>query len=82
MSGLNRRDFLRGAAAVGACAGLSGLMPGFCAAEEGKYNVLFIAVDDLRPQLGCYGVSKAKTPNIDAIAASASMFGVFALATP
>ncbi|WP_206028747.1 hypothetical protein [Thalassoroseus pseudoceratinae] len=29
-----------------------------------KPNILFIAVDDLRPELGCYG-NKAITPNID-----------------
>jgi len=30
--------------------------------------VLFIAVDDLRPELGCYGVREIITPNIDALA--------------
>ncbi len=38
-----------------------------------KPNVLFIAVDDLRPELGCYG-ARAKTPNIDALAASGLQF--------
>lgn len=36
-------------------------------------NILFIAVDDLRPELGCYG-SRALTPNIDALAASGLRF--------
>jgi len=32
-------------------------------------NVLFIAVDDLRPQLGCYNASFMATPRVDALAA-------------
>ena len=37
-------------------------------------NVLFIAVDDLRPELGCYGVSDIKTPNMDRLAANGLLF--------
>ena len=37
-------------------------------------NVLFIAVDDLRPELGCYGVDEIKSPRMDALAASGVTF--------
>ena len=37
-------------------------------------NVLFIAVDDLRPALGCYGLANARTPHIDALAADGVTF--------
>lgn len=39
-----------------------------------KSNVLFIAVDDLRPMLGCYGDPTAVTPNIDQFASRSMVF--------
>ena len=43
-------------------------------AEKPRFNVLFIAVDDLRPELGCYGFTQIKSPNIDALAAQGLRF--------
>ena len=37
-------------------------------------NILFIISDDLRPELGCYGVEGIKTPNIDSLAARSVRF--------
>jgi len=39
-----------------------------------KPNTLFIAIDDLRPELGCYGSDVAVTPNLDRLAADGLMF--------
>jgi arylsulfatase A-like enzyme len=39
-----------------------------------KTNVLFIVVDDLRPQLACYGRRQMVTPNIDALAGRGVLF--------
>ena len=35
-----------------------------------KPNIIFIAVDDLRPQLNCYGKSQIISPNIDYLASN------------
>ena len=37
-------------------------------------NILFIGIDDLRPELGCYGSEVAITPNLDALAKSGLLF--------
>jgi arylsulfatase A-like enzyme len=39
-----------------------------------NYNVLFIAVDDLRPEMNCYGVTHMVTPNMDRLANSGRLF--------
>lgn len=74
---IKRRDFLKrifwgavgGAVTVG--------IPEFTnsvKAKEANYNVLFITVDDLRPQLGCYGQSQINSPNIDWLASQGLLF--------
>ncbi|MEO2017936.1 MAG: sulfatase-like hydrolase/transferase, partial [Fuerstiella sp.] len=44
------------------------------AVADDRPNVLLILVDDLKPALGCYGDSAAKTPNLDALAARGMRF--------
>ena len=44
------------------------------AQKKSKPNILFIAVDDLKPELGCYGNALIKTPNIDRLAAMGTVF--------
>jgi len=39
-----------------------------------RYNVVLICIDDLRPELGCYGVDYVETPNIDRLAAEGILF--------
>ncbi|MCX6898582.1 MAG: sulfatase [Verrucomicrobia bacterium] len=43
-------------------------------ADSPKLNVLFIAVDDLRPELGCYSAAHIKSPNVDRLAARGLLF--------
>lgn len=43
-------------------------------AAPSKPNVLFIIVDDLRPELGCYGRDYIQSPNIDALARAGMVF--------
>ena len=71
MKHYNRQYFLRTA---GLILLWSLLMPcSLSAKEPGKRpNVLFIAIDDLRPELGCYGADHI--PNIDKFASQGVLF--------
>ena len=42
--------------------------------QKAKPNILFIAIDDLKPILGCYGDKLIKTPNIDRLAKKGTVF--------
>ncbi|MBB6428861.1 sulfatase [Algisphaera agarilytica] len=44
------------------------LAPSPQAQPTGKPNILFISIDDLRTELGCYGSDIAVTPHMDALA--------------
>jgi len=47
---------------------------GGSAAPPARPNVLFIAVDDLRPDLGCYGAAGAQSPHLDRFASGSALF--------
>lgn len=42
--------------------------------DSEKKNVLFIAVDDMKPLLGCYGDQTAQTPVMDRLASQGALF--------
>ncbi|MDE0084694.1 MAG: sulfatase-like hydrolase/transferase [Candidatus Poribacteria bacterium] len=69
-----RRHFLSTGLKVGAAAFATSLLPKLRADTVGQYNVLFIAIDDLRPMLGCYGNSVMHTPNIDRLSQRGTLF--------
>lgn len=73
--GLSRRDFMRlsgGTALASLIPRIAGVSAG--SANQGKPNILFISIDDLRPDLGCYGNATIKTPNIDRLAREGMIF--------
>lgn len=63
-----RREFLSGGLASIGLGSSSGH------GAEREFNVLFIPVDDLRPELGCYGNSIVESPNIDRLASRSLIF--------
>ncbi|MDP7303693.1 MAG: sulfatase-like hydrolase/transferase, partial [Pirellulaceae bacterium] len=49
-------------------------IPRLLAEETQRLNVLFIAADDLRNDLGCYDHPLVKTPNLDQLSARGVTF--------
>jgi iduronate 2-sulfatase len=43
-------------------------------ASAAKPNILFLSMDDLKPELGCYGAEYMKTPNMDRFAQQGRLF--------
>lgn len=46
----------------------------FASDSHPPFNFLFLSVDDLRPELGCYGVNEIHTPEIDRLASRSVLF--------
>ena len=61
---INRRQFLAQSLAAA----------GLARVAEARLNVLFLAVDDLRPELGAYGNGVVQTPNLDRLAERSLVF--------
>jgi len=53
---------------------LSATAPFSSSADKSNPNVLLICVDDLRPELACYGASYIESPNIDRLASTGRVF--------
>ena len=70
-----RREFLGTVAGAAAAATLPAVLHAEISKPARKPNVLFLMVDDLRVELGCYASRhQAQTPNIDALAKSGVRF--------
>ena len=79
MPSLTRRTFLRFAARCGAAAAVAPALLTGCAARAAagaakRMNVLFFAVDDLKPLIGCFGDKTVRSPNIDRLASRGTVF--------
>lgn len=66
------KDIMRAPAILNLTVTMTVLAASLHAAD--KPNVLFIAVDDLRPELNCYGAGQIHSPNIDRLASEGTLF--------
>ena len=73
---MDRREFLRLSGVTLALSAVAGCSKAFRGNNgRGKPNVILINADDLGyGDLGCYGATKVKTPNIDSLAKDGRMF--------
>jgi len=71
----DRRKFLKNLG-VGAAALTfpASCIPNLKSGIQSKPNILFVAIDDLRPQLNCYGHQQMISPNIDRLASKGTIF--------
>lgn len=69
---IKRRDFLKLTAA--SLSGLALPINFSCRDSNSPPNILLICVDDLRPELGCYGKPSIKTPHLDRLARESVVF--------
>ena len=72
---MDRRDFLK---SVSVAAGTAALYPAAstlaASATTAQPNVLWISLEDISPDLGCYGDTYAITPNIDRFSAQGTRY--------
>jgi iduronate 2-sulfatase len=71
---MHRRDFLRTSALAATSLMATPWLRSAPARRGSGPNVLMIAVDDLRCELGCYGAAHMVTPHFDRLAASGTLF--------
>jgi arylsulfatase A-like enzyme len=80
MTRLSRRRFLVDAGRLSVASAIPAVVPSILAGCRGstpshdRPNVLFIYADDLRPELGCYGSTRMRSPNIDRLAGWGTLF--------
>jgi N-sulfoglucosamine sulfohydrolase len=67
MKKINRRDFLKATSATGALLAFHGI--GFTQQQDKRPNILiYVADDQYKSSIGCYGADPSHTPNIDKLA--------------